>query len=82
MLSRKVDECEALTQGTRGVPKLAACAKTFMEAAAEQGQVDAIEALKLLDACAACGAPDATRTCQAGWCKLNVFESHVESAES
>ena len=50
-------------EGKHGLPKNARCAKIFMKAAAEQGDVQAIEALKLLRACAACGAPDASRTC-------------------
>jgi len=50
--------------GSVGLPKDAHCAKIYMMAAAKQGQAEAVEALKLLHACAACGAPDASRTCQ------------------
>jgi len=52
------------TYGRFGLPKDAHCAKIYMVAAAAQGHAEAIEALKLLHACAACGAPDAHRTCQ------------------
>jgi hypothetical protein len=50
--------------GESGLPKNAHCAKIFMMAAAKHGYADAIENLKLLRACAACGAPDASRACQ------------------
>ena len=50
--------------GTYGLTKNAHCAKIYMMAAAKQGYARAIEDLKLLQACAACGAPDASRTCQ------------------
>ena len=59
--------------GRHGLPKNAPSAKIFMMAAADQGYAaadeayaagfEAIEYLKLLRACAACGAPDASRTC-------------------
>jgi hypothetical protein len=39
------------------------CAKIFMKAAAKQGDVKAIEDLKLLNACEACGAPSARHKC-------------------
>jgi len=51
-------------QGSFGLPKNAHCAKIHMMAAAKQGDDRAIEDLKLLRACAACGALDAPRTCQ------------------
>ena len=47
-----------------GLPKNAHCAKIYMMAAAKQGHANATKALKLLHACAACGTPDASRTCQ------------------
>jgi len=50
--------------GTFGLTKNAHCAKIYMMAAAKQGYAMAIEDLKLLNACAACGAPDASRACQ------------------
>ena len=50
--------------GVFGLPKNAHCAKLFMMAATKNGCARAIEDLKLLNACAACGAPDATRACQ------------------
>jgi hypothetical protein len=50
--------------GTFGLPMNAHCAKICMMAAAKQGHAEAIEDLKLLHACAACGAPDASRACQ------------------
>ena len=50
--------------GEYGLPKDAHCAKIYMMAAAAQGNAKAIEALKLLNACAACGTPDASRACQ------------------
>jgi len=50
--------------GRFGLPKNAHSAKIYMMAAAKHGHADAIEALKLLHACAACSAPDASRTCQ------------------
>jgi hypothetical protein len=50
--------------GECGLPKNAHCAKIYMMAAAKQGHAEAIEALKLLRACAACGTPDASRACQ------------------
>ena len=52
------------THGKFGLAKDAHCAKIYMLAAAKQGHAEAIEAPKLLHACAACGAPDAPRTCQ------------------
>jgi len=54
----------AYTNGLCGLPQNARCAKIFMMAAAAQGHVEANEALKVLQACAACGTPDASRTCQ------------------
>ena len=54
----------AYTHGELGLPKNAHCAKIYMMAAAKQGYARAIEDLKLLRACAACGAPDASRACQ------------------
>jgi hypothetical protein len=48
--------------GLFSLPKNAHCAKIFMMAAAVHGHVEAIDDLKLLRACAACGAPDASRT--------------------
>jgi TPR repeat protein len=57
-----------LGQGYRhggfGLAKNAHSAKIYMMAAADQGHVNAIEALELLRACAACGTPDASCTCQ------------------
>ena len=50
--------------GTFGLTKNAHCAKIYMMAAAKQGYATAIDALKLLNACAACGTPDASRACQ------------------
>jgi len=50
--------------GKSGLLKNAHCAKIFMMAAAAQGYARACEDLKLLRACAACGALDASRTCQ------------------
>jgi len=50
--------------GRFGLPKNAHCAKIYMMAAAKQGHSDAVEELKLLHACAACGALDASRACQ------------------
>jgi hypothetical protein len=50
--------------GTFGLTKNAHCAKMYMMAAAKQGYADAIKALKVLNACAACGTPDASRACQ------------------
>jgi TPR repeat protein len=50
--------------GEYGLPKNAHCAKIYMMAAAKQGHAQAIDALKLLNACAACGTPDASRACQ------------------
>ena len=50
--------------GKYGLPKSTHCAKTFMMAAAAQGYPLAIEDLKELRACAACGTADASRTCQ------------------
>jgi hypothetical protein len=50
--------------GQCGLPKNAHCAKIYMMAAAKQGHAEAIEDLKLLRACAACGTPDASRACQ------------------
>jgi hypothetical protein len=55
------------THGEYGLPKNAHCAKIYMMAAADQeypGQAEAIELLKELRACAACGVPDAPRACQ------------------
>ena len=52
------------TRGKYGLPKNEHCAKIYTMAAAKQGLAEAIEHLKLLHACAACGAPDASRTCQ------------------
>jgi len=54
----------AYTEGGSGLCKNVHCAKIYMMAAAKQGDVDAIEALLLLRACAACGTPDASRACQ------------------
>ena len=54
----------AYTHGKCGLPTNAHCAKIFMMAAAKQGHGEAIGALKELRACAASGAPDASRTCQ------------------
>jgi len=53
--------------GARGLPKNARRARSFMKAAAAQGDAMAIADLKLLNACESCGAPDANRTC--GGCK-------------
>jgi TPR repeat protein len=53
--------------GTRGLPKNARRARSFLKAAAAQGDAKAIENLKLLNTCESCGAPDANRTC--GGCK-------------
>jgi len=53
--------------GKYGLPKHAVRAKSFMKTAASQGHVEAVAALKLLNACAACGAPDASLTC--GGCR-------------
>jgi len=50
--------------GKFSLPKNAHCAKIYMMAADKQGNPEAIEALKLLRACAACGTPDASRACQ------------------
>ena len=50
--------------GEFGLPKNAHCAKIYMMAAAKQGDADAIDDLKKLRACVACGAPDASRACQ------------------
>jgi hypothetical protein len=50
--------------GLYGLTKNAHCAKIYMMAAAAQGHAQAIEDLKILHACAACGAPDASRACQ------------------
>ena len=53
--------------GSFGLSKNAHCAKIYMMAAADQdypSQAGAIELLKELRACAACGAPDASRACQ------------------
>jgi hypothetical protein len=50
--------------GECGLPKNAHCAKIYMMAAAKQGHAEAIKALQLLHACAACGTPDASRACQ------------------
>ena len=49
--------------GKHGLSKNAVCAKIFMKAAAVRGDDLAIEALKDLNACAACGAPDAKLKC-------------------
>jgi len=43
--------------GSSGLTKNAHCAKIYVMAAAKQGMIRAIEALKLLHACEACGAP-------------------------
>ena len=53
--------------GTHGLPKNTRRARSFLKAAAAQGDARAIEDLKLLNACESCGAPDANRTC--GGCK-------------
>ena len=58
--------CLGYLKGRFGLTKNAHCAKIYMMAAAAQGDARAIEDLKLLNACAACGAPDASRTCQGG----------------
>jgi len=50
--------------GKFGLPKNTHCAKIYMMAAAKQGHAMAIKNLKLLRACAACGTPDASRTCR------------------
>ena len=50
--------------GRFGLPKNTYCAKMYMMAAAAHGLAPAIEDLKELRACAACGTHDATRTCQ------------------
>jgi len=50
--------------GQFGLTKNAHCANIYMMAAANQGHARAIEDLKELRACAACGTPDAPRTCQ------------------
>jgi TPR repeat protein len=53
--------------GTFGRPKNARRARSFLKAAAAQGDAKAIEDLKVLNTCESCGAPDANRTC--GGCK-------------
>jgi TPR repeat protein len=53
--------------GRHGLPKNTRRARSFLKAAAAQGDAKAIEHLKLLNACEWCGAPDANRTC--GGCK-------------
>jgi TPR repeat protein len=53
--------------GFRRLPKNARRARSFLKAAAAQGDIMAIEELKLLNTCESCGAPDANRTC--GGCK-------------
>jgi hypothetical protein len=55
---------QSYMHGGYGFTKNAHCAKIYMMAAAAQGHAKAIEELKLLHACAACGAPDAARACQ------------------
>jgi len=47
-----------------GITKNAHCAKIYMMAAAKQAHARAIEDLKVLRACAACGTPDVSRACQ------------------
>jgi hypothetical protein len=51
-------------KGRFGLAKNAHCAKIYMMAAAAQGNARAIVKLKLHNACAACGTPDASRACQ------------------
>jgi hypothetical protein len=63
------------THGTFGLTKNTHCAKIYMMAAAKQGHDRAIEELRELRACAACGGPDATRTCQG--CKSKTGLSTV-----
>ena len=53
--------------GRHGLSKNARRARSYLKAAAAQGQDGAIEDLKLLNACESCGAPDANRTC--GGCR-------------
>ena len=53
--------------GKRGLPKNARRARSYLKAAIAQGEDDAIEDLKVLNACESCGAPDANRTC--GGCR-------------
>jgi TPR repeat protein len=50
--------------GNFGVTQNAHCANIYVMAAAKQGYARAVEVLKLLHACAACGTPDASRACQ------------------
>ena len=52
---------------THGLPKNARRARSFLKAAAAQGDANAIADLKLLNACESCGASDANRTC--GGCR-------------
>jgi TPR repeat protein len=52
---------------THGLPKNARRARSFLKAAAAQGDATAIADLKLLNTCEWCGAPDANRTC--GGCR-------------
>ena len=54
-------------RGKRGLPQNARRARSYLKAAAAQGHGEAIENLKLLNACESCGAPDANRTC--GGCR-------------
>ena len=54
--------------GKHGLPKNAWRARSFLKAAAAQGDNDATADLKLLNTCESCGAPDANRTC--GGCRL------------
>ena len=53
--------------GTHSLPNNTRRARSFLKAAAAQGNDDAIENLKLLNVCESCGALDANRTC--GGCK-------------
>jgi TPR repeat protein len=46
---------KAYTYGGCGCSKNLFCAKIYMKGAAKQGQPDAIELLKVIRACAACG---------------------------
>ena len=74
-----------------GHPKNPHCAKIYMMAAAEHGLAPAIETLKLLNACAACGAPDAACACQgcrsatgintARYCNPACQEAHWKAHE-
>jgi len=63
---------QSYMHGTFGLTKNAHCAKIYMMAAAKQGHAQAIGALQLLNACAACGTPDASRACQGCWSATGI----------